>query len=91
VADSQEIRNSQRIISFAGAQQTVRIDQYGKQSRRVAITDYWEIESTICRVVDGVSNRMDRLAGLGNAIDPQIAEALGRMIMQYEAERHGPL
>lgn len=87
VADSQEIRNSQRIISFAGAQQAIRIDQYGKQSRRVAITDYWEAEPTMGRVVDGVSSRVDRLAGLGNAIVPQIAEALGRMIMRHEEAR----
>jgi len=89
VADSQEIRNSQRIISFAGAQQAIRIDQYGKQSRRVAITDYWEAEPTMGRVVDGVSSRVDRLAGLGNAIVPQIAEALGRMIMKHEARKIG--
>lgn len=33
------------------------------------------------RVVDGISNRMDRIAALGNAVVPQIPEIIGRAIM----------
>jgi DNA (cytosine-5)-methyltransferase 1 len=33
----------------------------------------WATESTICRTLDGVSNRMDRLKSLGNSIVPQVA------------------
>lgn len=87
VADSQEIRNSQRIISFAGTQQAIRIDQYGKPHRRIAITNFWQAEPTMGRVVDGVSHRVDRLAGLGNAVVPQIVEVLGRMIMRHEEQQ----
>ena len=42
----------------------------------------WPIEPAICRVADGVSNRIHRLKGLGNAVVPAIVEALGRMILQ---------
>lgn len=45
----------------------------------------WESEPAVGRVADGVSNRVDRLRGLGNAVVPQVAELIGRQI----AERAG--
>lgn len=44
----------------------------------------WETEPDICRVVDDVPNRMDRLKGLGNAVVPQIPEIIGRAILKVE-------
>lgn len=41
----------------------------------------WLPEPAVGRVAHGVPDRVDRLRGLGNAIVPQIAEALGRMIL----------
>lgn len=67
--------------------------QVGRVRRQEAVKEdslsrgiEWEPEPAICRVVNGIPNRMDRLRGLGNALVPQAAEFLGRMIVQVETE-----
>ena len=48
-------------------------------SKRNSATQ-WEVEPCLGRVVDGVSNRVDRIKGLGNAIVPGIAMNIGLSI-----------
>lgn len=43
---------------------------------------HWESEPAICRVGNGISARVDRLRGLGNAVVPQVAELIGRIIVE---------
>ena len=40
----------------------------------------WQAEPNVGRVVDGFPRRVDRLRALGNAVVPQIPEAIGRAI-----------
>lgn len=43
--------------------------------------DYWGVEPGILRVANGISNRVDRIRGLGNAVVPQVAAiALQRVL-----------
>ena len=42
----------------------------------------WTTEPDVGRVADGAPARVDRLRGLGNAVVPQVAEWIGRRIME---------
>jgi DNA (cytosine-5)-methyltransferase 1 len=41
----------------------------------------WSAEPGMGRVADGIPGRVDRLRGLGNAVVPQVAEHIGRLIL----------
>lgn len=43
----------------------------------------WQTEPSVGRVADGVPARVDRLRGLGNAVVPQVAETVGRLVVAH--------
>lgn len=45
---------------------------------------WWSVEPSVGRVADGVPARVDRLSALGDSLVPQIAEWIGRQIMERE-------
>ena len=51
----------------------------GDNSRRV---ETWNPEPGVGRVANGVSNRVDRVKGLGNAVVPMVVEVIGNAIME---------
>lgn len=55
---------------------------YVTREKGYAGGQWWETEPDVGRVVDGVPARVDRLKGLGNAVVPQVAEYVGRLIIQ---------
>lgn len=62
-------------LGYAGCSSTIH---------RQPIQDGWAAEPSVGRVAHGVSNRVDRIKGLGNAIVPQIAQRIGETIKQVE-------
>lgn len=46
--------------------------------------EFWRVEPSVGRVAHGVSRRVDRLRGLGNAVVPQIPEWIARRILAAE-------
>jgi DNA (cytosine-5)-methyltransferase 1 len=61
-------------IPFAGIFASV------KESERIT---WWETEPDVGRVAHGVPSRVDRLRGLGNAVVPQVAEVIGRLVIEH--------
>ena len=49
---------------------------------------WWSGEPDVGRVAHGVPSRVDRLKGLGNAVVPQVAEWIGKRIMEFDG--HNP-
>ena len=43
---------------------------------------WWRTEPNVGRVAHGVPARVDRLRGLGNAVVPQVAEWIGRKLIE---------
>jgi len=43
---------------------------------------WWATEPDVGRVAHGIPARVDRLRGLGNAVVPQVAELVGKMVLQ---------
>ena len=46
----------------------------------------WSAEPCVGRVADGVPNRVDRIKGLGNAVVPQLIQAIGELVIKADRE-----
>jgi len=46
----------------------------------------WLSEPGVGRVADGVPGRVDRLKGLGNAVVPQLIQAIGEIVIKADRE-----
>jgi DNA (cytosine-5)-methyltransferase 1 len=57
----------------------------GRSHARRPDRSWWASEPDVGRVAHGVPSRVDRLRGLGNAVVPQVAEWVGRRIMEVAA------
>lgn len=61
---------------------TNRKQANAKRSRMpVERPGWWTVEPELGRVAHGVSSRVDRLRGIGNAVVPQVAEWIGRQLV----------
>jgi len=77
------------------AQRKKKKEQKAQQPRRgcglfrrsLEQADSWPPEPDVGRVVDGVPHRVDRLRALGNAVVPQVAEVIGRVVMDIDLHR----
>jgi len=71
--------NSERLEKRQG-QDAIGAGQDGRPE--LGRSEWWAIEPDVGRVAHGVPDRVDRLTGLGNAVVPQVAEYVGRMVIE---------
>jgi len=57
------------------------------QFRDASYESWWAVEPDVGRVANGIPRRVDRLRGLGNAVVPQVAELVGRMVIDILAKQ----
>ena len=78
--DSSGTQNVANTDSASGQQQQERSICQSHTGGR----SWWEVEPDVGRVAHGIPSRVDRLRGLGNAVVPQVAELIGRMVVDYD-------
>ena len=73
----------------SGAEQVYGVGDLSRQSEGggTDLRGGWPVEPNVGRVVDGLPRRSHRIKALGNAIVPQIAQAIGETIMRFEETR----
>jgi DNA (cytosine-5)-methyltransferase 1 len=59
------------------------------EGRGASVERPWAVEPGVGRVAHGVPDRVDRLTALGNAVVPQCAEIVGRVIQQMVRQTVG--
>ncbi len=88
VADAKSIRESQCCNHEADREHQEPTGEFRGNSlreRRESFT-HWTAEPRIRRVDHGIPSRVDQLRGLGNAVVPQIAEWIGRRILDFDSQ-----
>ena len=82
--DSERLQGQWRQHEFVSEREAEH--SVGSSGEEVRAREYWKSEPSVGRVANGVSKRVDRLKGLGNAIVPQIAMRIGQTIKHIEEQ-----
>jgi DNA (cytosine-5)-methyltransferase 1 len=77
-------RNRVFIVAYPAGQRPGQLRGLEREEESATHRDlHWqESEPSVCRVADGVPNRLERLTAIGNAVVPQIPEMIARRIKQ---------
>jgi DNA (cytosine-5)-methyltransferase 1 len=78
---------NKRTSQDGGWEKAVRCDDWKSVDlgQRRCLHGLWNPQSSVRRTIDGIPARVDRLRGLGNAVVPQVAEYVGRRVVEVLA------
>jgi DNA (cytosine-5)-methyltransferase 1 len=80
LADTDEHISCQERLQPSG--ELLRLGGDTQEDFRRGLSSNWAVEPDVGRVAHGIPARVDRLRGLGNAVVPQVAELVGKMVLQ---------
>jgi len=80
-------RWTEQKIEFGGKTR-IEVGEHRRISQREWNENWLEVATRLCRVDDGIPNRVDRLKALGNAIVPQIAYEIIKRIAWIERSKN---
>ncbi len=83
IPDNERIGNGEHRLT-ADASETRGLGVFDRRGEaRYDGWQWWTTEPDVGRVAHGISHRVDRLRGLGNAVVPQVAEVIGRLVISH--------
>ena len=83
IPNNERIGNGQHRLT-ANASETRGLGVFDRRGEaRYDGWQWWTTEPDVGRVAHGIPNRVDRLRGLGNAVVPQVAEVIGRLVISH--------
>jgi DNA (cytosine-5)-methyltransferase 1 len=86
VADTTKQHSNGKPNYSGNSKQPETVSEFG-DSGWAERANNWQVEPDVGRVANGVPSRVDRLRGLGNAVVPQVAELIGRMVIDYDTNQ----
>jgi DNA (cytosine-5)-methyltransferase 1 len=81
LADAHRVRLERRLFDRNDAR------EWTARTGRLPHTRNWQPEPRVGRVAHGIPRRVDRLRCLGNSVVPQLAEWIGKRIIEHEQLR----
>ena len=80
----QDVADAASVAQREQANKANSVSACGDTRVELGCGSWWEFEPDVGRVAHGVPARVDRLRALGNAVVPQVVEAIGRRILEAE-------
>ena len=74
--------NEDRLQEHKDSQQPILRGEIAGRDKIRREETYWATEPDVGRVANGISSQVDRIKCLGNAVVPQVAEVIGKMILE---------